>query len=191
MTTYLPPVERPGNPVMRLVYWFSRRQFGVVAGPVAVFAARMPLAFLAFYGKVARLDRKLRLPRQTAVAIRERVATLNGCLFCQDAARYYELRRDPTSAARLDELDSYRTSALFSKAERAALDYATELAGRHHVEPETFARLRACYSEREVCDIAWLVASEHVWNITNIGLNIGSDGLCELHRATSPVPAAR
>jgi hypothetical protein len=34
-------------------------------------------------------------------------------------------------------------------------------------------------SEREICDLVWLVASEHLFNITNIGLNIGSDGLCD------------
>ena len=37
------------------------------------------------------------------------------------------------------------------------------------------------YSEREICDIVWLVASEHLYNVTNIGLNIGSDGLCDVN----------
>ena len=33
----------------------------------------------------------------------------------------------------------------------------------------------------------WLVASEHLANLTNLGLNVGSDGLCELRpRAKSP-----
>jgi hypothetical protein len=31
-----------------------------------------------------------------------------------------------------------------------------------------------------VCEIVWLVASEHVYNMTNIGLNIHSDMLCDL-----------
>jgi len=48
------------------------------------------------------------------------------------------------------------------------------------VKPETFARLASFYSEREICDIVWLVASEHLYNINNVGLNIGSDGMCEL-----------
>lgn len=48
------------------------------------------------------------------------------------------------------------------------------------VSPDTFARLARHYSEREICDLVWLVASEHLANMTNIGLNIGSDGLCEL-----------
>jgi hypothetical protein len=38
------------------------------------------------------------------------------------------------------------------------------------------------YSEREICEIVWLVASEHLYNITNIGLNIHSDMLCDIVR---------
>jgi hypothetical protein len=44
---------------------------------------------------------------------------------------------------------------------------------------ETFEQLARHYSEREICDIVWLVAIEHLYNMSDIGLNIGSDGLCE------------
>jgi hypothetical protein len=44
------------------------------------------------------------------------------------------------------------------------------------VSPDTFARLARHFSEREICDIVWLVASEHLANMTNRGLNIESDG---------------
>jgi len=42
------------------------------------------------------------------------------------------------------------------------------------------AQLVRHYSERQICEIVWLVASEHLYNVSNIGLNIGSDGLCEV-----------
>ena len=180
MTTYLPPIEKPRGLVLKMAYFFTRRQFGKVATPIAVFSARMPAGFLTFYGKVSRLDSKLRLPARTAVAIREQVATINTCLFCMDATRWYATRRSAQDAARLDALPQYRTSPLFTEAERAALDYATELTRDNKVSPGTFARLTEHYTEREICDIVWLVASEHLYNMTNVGLNIGSDGLCEL-----------
>ena len=41
------------------------------------------------------------------------------------------------------------------------------------------------YSERAICEIVWLVASEHVYNMTNIGLNIHSDMLCVLSKKKS------
>jgi len=43
---------------------------------------------------------------------------------------------------------------LFTDAQRAALDYATELTRDRKVEPGTFARLTRYYNEREICDIA-------------------------------------
>jgi alkylhydroperoxidase family enzyme len=176
---YLAPIERPPGVVMKMVFFFVRRQFGKVMTPLTVFAARMPSAFGSFYGKVSQLDRKLQLPAKTAVIVRERVASINTCLFCMDAARYYAMRQFGDTA-RFDALEDYRTSPLFTEAERAALDYATELTRDKKVAPGTFARLQRHYSEREICDIVWLVASEHLYNITNVGLNIGSDGLCEL-----------
>jgi alkylhydroperoxidase family enzyme len=79
-------------------------------------------------------------------------------------------------------LGQYSTSPLFTDAERAALDYVTELTRNKKVNPSTFARVSSCYSERAICEIVWLVASEHSYNLTNIGLNIHSDMLCEIRR---------
>ena len=113
--------------------------------------------------------------------IREQVAQTNVCLFCIDIGRYFTIKTS-MNQAKFDALGQYRTSSLFSDAERAALDYVTELATDKKVEPETFSRLARYYSERQICEIVWLVASEHFYNMTNIGLNIHSDMLCEVSR---------
>jgi alkylhydroperoxidase family enzyme len=84
--------------------------------------------------------------------------------------------------AKFDALEDYRTSSLFSDAERAALDYATALTRDKNVNPDSVSRMSRYYSEREICEIVWLVASEHLYNMTNIGLNIHSDMLCDLSR---------
>ncbi|HTT53650.1 MAG TPA: hypothetical protein VMH35_19830 [Streptosporangiaceae bacterium] len=42
---------------------------------------------------------------------------------------------------------------------------------------------RCHYSEREICGIVGLVASEHLNNMTNTGPDIGSDGLCTVGAA--------
>ena len=36
--------------------------------------------------------------------------------------------------------------------------------------------------ERAICEIVSLAASEHFYNMTNIGLNIHSDMLCDISR---------
>ena len=41
--------------------------------------------------------------------------------------------------AKFDALEQYRTSTLFTDAERAALDYVTELTKDKKVNPDTFA----------------------------------------------------
>jgi alkylhydroperoxidase family enzyme len=179
--TFLPPIEKPDGLMMKLVYAMTRRQFGKVLTPVKVVSARMPLGFGMFSAKIGKLDKKLTLPPETIMLIREQVARLNVCLFCIDIGRSFTIKAS-MNEAKFDALDEYRTSPLFSEAERAALDYVTELTRDKKVDPNTFARMSRYFSEREICEIVWLVSSEHFYNMTNIGLNIHSDMLCDISR---------
>ena len=178
---FLPPIDKPRGLILPLLYAMSRRQFGKVMTPFKVFVARMPLAFGQFVGKIGQLDKKLTLPRETVMLIRQQVARINVCLFCIDIGRYFTIKAS-MNQAKFDALENYRTSSLFTDAERAALDYVIELTRDKKVDPTNFPRLASFYSERQICEIVWLVASEHVYNITNIGLNIHSDMLCDLAR---------
>jgi alkylhydroperoxidase family enzyme len=178
---FLPPIEEPKGLMMKLAYYFTRRRFGRVLTPVKVHAARLPIAFGMFAGKISQLDKKLVLPAEMILLIREQVARLNVCLFCMDIGRSFVIKAS-MNEAKFDALEQYSTSALFTAAERAALDYVTELTRDKQVNPSTFARMAGFFSEREICEIVWLVASEHQYNMTNIGLNIHSDMLCDVSR---------
>lgn len=179
--TFLSPIEKPKGLTMKLLYAMTSRQFGKVLTPLKVFCARMPLAFGQFYGKISALDKKLLLTPETVMLIREQVARLNVCLFCIDAGRWFSIKAS-MNEAKFDALEQFRSSPLFTDAERAALDYVTELTRDKRVNPSTFARMSSHYSERAICEIVWLVASEHFYNLTNIGLNIHSDMLCDIIR---------
>lgn len=181
MDTFLPTIEKPKGAVMRMAYAMAKRQFGKVPTPVKVVYARMPAAFGMFVGKIAKLDQKLELPAETAMLIREQVAHINICEFCMDIGRMFVVKAR-MNEAKFDALPEYKTSALFNEAERAALDYVTELTRNKSVARETFERLRKHYSERAICEIVWLIASEHFYNMTNLGLNIHSDMLCDIAR---------
>lgn len=181
MDTFLSPIEKPSGGMIRLAYAMARRQFGKVPTPVKVVYARMPVAFGMFVGKIAKLDKKLELRTETAMLIREQVAHLNLCEFCMDIGRAFVVKAR-MNEAKFDALPEFRTSSLFDAAERAALEYVTELTRDKKVAPETFEQLRMHYSERAICEIVWLVASEHFYNLTNIGLNIHSDLLCDIAR---------
>jgi len=182
--TFLPPIEKPEGLMMKLAYYFTRRQFGKVLTPLKVHSARLPTGFGLFYTKIGKLDKKLTLPPETVLLIREQVARLNVCLFCMDIGRSFAIIAT-MNEAKFNALEEYRTSDLFTDGERAALDYVTELTEDKSVNPETFSRLAGYYSEREICEIVWLVASEHLYNMTNIGLNIHSDMLCDISRKRS------
>jgi alkylhydroperoxidase family enzyme len=181
MDTFLPPIEKPKGLMMKLAYYFTRRQFGKVLTPLKVHSARLPLGFGLFYSKISKLDKQLLLPPEMVMLIREQVARINVCLFCIDIGRSFTIKAS-MNEAKFDALEQYRTSPLFTDAERAALDYVTELTKDKKVNPNTFARMSGHYSEREICEIVWVVASEHLYNMTNIGLNIHSDLLCDISR---------
>src|SRR5205823_2315922 len=134
MNTFLPPIEKPQGLIKKLAYYFTRRQFGKVPTPVKVHSARLPAAFGLFYAKVGTLDKKLTLPREMVLLIREQVARLNICLFCMDIGRSFAIK-EMMNEAKFDALDEYRTSMLFTDAERTALDYVTEVTKEKKSQP--------------------------------------------------------
>ncbi len=181
MDTYLTPIEHPQGLIMKLAYYFTRKQFGKVLTPVKVHSARLPAAFGMFYAKIGKLDKKLSLKPEMVMLIREQVARINVCLFCIDIGRSFTIKAS-MNQAKFDALEEYKTSPLFSEGERAALEYVTELTRDKKADPKTFARMAKYFSEREICEIVYVVATEHVYNITNIGLNIHSDMLCDISK---------
>lgn len=180
----LHPIENPKGLMMKLAYFFTRKRFGRVLTPLKVHSARLPAAFGLFYSKVAALDKKLTLPAETVMLLREQVARTNVCLFCIDIGRWATIQAS-MNQAKFDALEHYQTSPLFTEAERAALDYATVLTKEKRIDPDAFGRMSRFYSEREICEIVWLVASEHLYNMTNVGLNIHSDMLCDPARKSA------
>lgn len=176
---FLSPIDEPSDPAIKQAYQNMKQYFGKVMTPARVFNSRMPPEFLQFYTQISTLDQKLELPKETAMLIRQQVAKLNVCLFCIDSNRAATIWAS-MNQAKFDALDEYQTSPLFNEAERAALDYVTTITKEKKVDPRTFAKLLNHYSERQICEIVYLVASEHIYNMTNIGLNIHSDMLCNI-----------
>ena len=176
---FLSAIDEPSDPALEQAFQNMKQYFGKVMTPAKVFNSRMPAAFLDFYTQISMLDQNLELPRETAMLIRQQVARLNVCLFCIDSNRAATIWAS-MDQAKFDALDQYDTSPLFTEAERTALDYATTLTKEKKADPRAFPKLLKHYPERQICEIVYLVASEHLYNMTNIGLNIHSDMLCNL-----------
>jgi alkylhydroperoxidase family enzyme len=173
------PIEDPKDPNLKQIYAMQEQYLGKVLTPSKVHSARLPPSFAQFYGKVSELDKELKLSPETVALIRTRVAQINVCEFCMDANRAGIILAS-MNQAKFDALDEYKTSSIFTDGERAMLDYATELTKNKKVSQDTFDRMAKYYSEREICEIVYIVASEHLYNITNIGLNIHSDMICDI-----------
>ena len=72
--------------------------------PVKVITARMPLGFGQFSQKIAELDKKLVLPPETVMLVREQVAHLNVCSFCIDIGRSFAIQAS-MNQAKFDALE--------------------------------------------------------------------------------------
>lgn len=178
-TPFLLPIEKPTSLLWKLIYFMTRKRFGKVITPLKVSAVRLPLSFGTFSGKIAQLDKKLKLPAETVMLIREQVAHINVCEFCMDIGRAQTIV-SYMNQKKFDALNDYQSSLLFSEKEKVLLDFVTMLAQERKMDRELFEKLAKHYDERSICEIVWVVASEFYYNIGNIGLNIHSDMLCDI-----------
>lgn len=178
-TPFLIPIEKPKGLLWKLLYFYSRKKFGKVMTPLKVMAARMPMSFGSFSGKISQLDKKLRLPAETVMLVRQKVAEINVCLFCIDMARAQTIASF-MNQEKFDALDSYRQASCFSEKEKVLLDFVTMLARERKMEQDLFNKLAQHYRESEICEVAWITATEFYYNIGNIALNIHSDMFCDI-----------
>jgi alkylhydroperoxidase family enzyme len=107
------------------------------------------------------------------------VAMINSCSFCVDIGKAVAIQHH-MALEKFDALPEYRTSPLFSERERAALDYVDEATRNKRVSDATFEALRRHFNDREIVEITWLNALENYYNLINLPLGIGSDGLCAI-----------
>ena len=187
-TPFLTPIEKPKGLLWKFLYFYSKKKFGKVMTPLTVMAARMPLSFGAFSGKINQLDNKLQLPAETVMLVRQKVAEINVCHFCIDIGRSKTIESS-MDQAKFDELADYQTSSRFSEKEKVLLDFVTRLARDRKMEQELFNKLAKHYDERSICEIVWITATEFYYNIGNIGLNIHSDSLCDIAKMRKHQPA--
>src|SRR4029453_13267094 len=112
MKIFLSPIEKPQGLIKKLAYYFTRRQFGKGPTPIKLHSARLPAALGVVYAKICPLDKKLTVPLEIVLLIREQGARLNVCLFCMDIGRSFAIK-EKMSEAKFDALSEYRTSTLF------------------------------------------------------------------------------
>ena len=97
--------------------------------------------------------------------IKVRVSQLNGCAFC---IQYHlnDARKLNVPAAKLDLLAAWRETAIYSDREIAALDWAERvtLLAAHAIDDDSYARVSAHFSEREIAFLTTAIGQINFWN---------------------------
>ncbi len=175
----LAPIEEPSSWRTRITYALARWQQGTVITPLKVIWARMPEGVRLAY-EMNKHEERLSLDAEMHLLVKQFIATMNECAFCQDIAQAKAQDDDHVSPEKLDALLEYDEHPAFDESERAALAYAEEVTQNVDASDETFEALRSHFSEREIVELTWLIATENYYNLLNRPLGIGSDNLCEL-----------
>jgi AhpD family alkylhydroperoxidase len=177
----LEAIENPSNPLLKIAYWFSRRQFGKVMTPLKVIYARK-FALLQFAMKINKFEEKQTdLPPDLRLLIKIAAATENGCTFCQDIALAQAVKgkigtEKFVALVGKNEAKEY----VFTEKERAVLAVIRQYAAERKVSDTNFAELRRHFDETQIIEILALNAFEQFYNALTIPLQIESDGLREL-----------
>jgi alkylhydroperoxidase family enzyme len=85
--------------------------------------------------------------------------------------------RNGLSTEKIDALDDYARSALYTDAERVALEYADAITDtRRDVDDELFARVQRHYDDDTIAEMTMIIAWENASSRFNRALRIPSQG---------------
>lgn len=94
-----------------------------------------------------------------------RVSQLNGCAFCLDM-HVKQARLDGERELRIHHVPVWRESPLFSAREKAALALAEAMTriDEHGVSDALYREVQAHFSEVEIAEVSFAVATINAWN---------------------------
>ncbi|WKB51773.1 carboxymuconolactone decarboxylase family protein [Eleftheria terrae] len=100
-----------------------------------------------------------------------RVSQMNGCAFCIDM-HWRDLIAHDEDPRRLNSLPGWREAPFFDARERAALQWAEMLTALPCTAPgdTEFEALREHFSDTEIAELSYAIASINAWNRLGVGL---------------------
>ena len=163
----------------RLLFWWQKRKYGRVLDSSLVWV-RVPGLFSAVARLYGRLDRRSSpLPPELRLMVIVRVSQINRCQFCIDL-NTSRLMRVMKSNKKVLELTSWHESELFSKKERAVLDYVEKITDSNlDVDDHCFEQLKIFFDDKSLIEITALIAFQNMSTKFNEALRIPSQGFLE------------
>lgn len=112
-----------------------------------------------------RLEASIGLDPSIRELVKLRSSQINGCVTCIDT-HWKDARAGGETEDRLYSLDAWRESPLYSERERAALTLceAMTLVADGHVPDDAWERARAAFSDSELAQLIFAIASINAWN---------------------------
>ena len=176
---------------LRPFFWNQRRKYGRILD-AALLWARSPRLFLGvaiLYGMIDRRRSPIEPSLRSLITVR--VSQINGCAFCVDLNSATLMKRG-ASTEKIGALSTWRSSALFSERERAALDYAEAVTRSDvRVEEEQFERLREHFDDDAIVELTGLIAFQNLSSKFNRALAVPPQGFCTLPIVVDTAPSAK
>ena len=188
---------RAAGPMVKLAYFFTRRQIARLTGretarmiePLELYA-HLP-GLLRGYARLEQATAKLhRVDERLRNLAELKAATLTHCEYCIDFGSQVA-RRSGLSDEQLLALPSYQTSALFTDLEKLVLDYAVGMSRTPvEVSDALVAELRKHFDDAQLVELTHVIALENLRGRFNLALGVGAAGFSEgMVCAVPAVPA--
>jgi alkylhydroperoxidase family enzyme len=179
--------QQQAGPMVKLVYWFTRRGMKKLTGrqaargsgiePVEIWAHQPKM--MSGMGKFQQAVRKANsVDDRLKYLVELKGAQMIGCEFCVDLGAQI-CRQSGLSDEVLLALPHYRQSDLFSDREKVALDYTVGVMRTPvDVSDELFARMKEHFDDKQLVEITALLTVVNLDRF-NAGFGIGSAGFSD------------
>jgi AhpD family alkylhydroperoxidase len=180
--------EKPINQYpwyLRPFFWNQKRKYGQVLKPALIWA-RVPNLFAAIailYGVLDRLSSPIDPALRSLITVR--VSQINWCLFCVDINSSVLAKRTG-SMAKVEALEQWQQSDLFSPKERIVLQYVEAITYTdQQVNDDLMNRLGEYFDEDEIVEITGLIAFQNLSSKFNSALDLPAQGFCRSPHLTT------
>jgi AhpD family alkylhydroperoxidase len=165
---------------LRPFFWNQRRKYGAVLDS-ALLWARSPKLFLGvafLYGMIDRKSSPISPVLRSLVTVR--VSQLNGCRFCVDLNSATLLQRG-VDLEKVNALDNWRQSPLFSDTERIALGYAEAVTLRSNaIDDGLIQQLKSHFDDDAIVELTALIGFQNLSSKFNSALGVPPQGFCRV-----------
>lgn len=165
---------------LKPIVTMQKKHYGEVLNPTRWWG-RMPRLFWLVALFVGYLERKkARLEPVLRALLMTRVSQQCDCAFCIDA-NSLRLAQRCGAMDKVLALSDWQSSALFTPAERAALEYADAMtATPPRINETTKNTLHCHFNDEQITEMTALVAFQNLSARFNAALEIPSQGLCAM-----------